>query len=157
MGNFNKKEIVSRVVDLWKEGELSLSKIADTVGKTRSAVAGILHRLRLSGAIESRKKKTVTRLPNKKRTRKSKYSMLTGVDRAFVEPKRMQTSPQVLKNVEHGFGLLIKDLDHNQCRWPTGMDKEHRHLFCGKAGYPYCPDHRVAAGSQYSSHGYEPW
>jgi hypothetical protein len=58
-------------------------------------------------------------------------------------------APEKLVEPPHGRGLPIIALTRRECRWPTGLDEEGRHLFCGEvvseatldSGRCYCAGH----------------
>lgn len=73
--------------------------------------------------------------------------------RAAPKPIKIAIAAPVKIEPPHGRGLLITELARRDCRYPTGIDEDGRHLFCGEEfseatldnGRCYCAGHSYVA------------
>lgn len=72
--------------------------------------------------------------------------------RAAIAVPRVPTPAKPIDH-SHGRGLPLIGLTHRDCRWPTGVDEDGQHLFCGgsvsdksiESNRCYCNHHRGIA------------
>ena len=136
---------ITRLID----EDMTASKIAAALGKTRNSVIGIVHRQKLKlhrnsggGGGHSRKKKEGD----------VKQSRIPGV---LAEPTK-PAGPKPLAEPPPDIHparmrrVPLADLNHNECKWPVDYDPSAvgHHLFCGKATEierSYCDHHGARA------------
>jgi GcrA cell cycle regulator len=110
----------------------SYSQIARVVGRTRSAIAGFLHR-EAPGA-----KRTIRRAPSNKRSDKVNPQMRAPL------PAKANLPP-----LEQPLRLQVEELKPRSCRWPFGDPGASDFGFCGHEthapGQSYCAHHQRLA------------
>jgi GcrA cell cycle regulator len=128
-------DAVARLEALWRAGELSAAAIARTLGVTRNAVLGKVHRLGLSRG-DSRRA-AIRTSPQPAPTRKRRTVTRPAGDR------RGPVAPNDLALVAD-----LAALPRDGCHWPVGDPAQPGFGFCGRpmagAG-PYCDAHRRMA------------
>lgn len=128
---------------LWRDGR-SAAFIAREFGPpvTRSAVAGLMHRL----GIKSPKPKSKSRSPT------SEFRLRQRGPRApIVSPKRQrrEARPSIasLPALVHCEPVSLLDAQIHHCRWPLGESRDFESFrFCGAAttsGSSYCAHHHI--------------
>ncbi|MGH6907248.1 MAG: GcrA family cell cycle regulator [Aestuariivirga sp.] len=153
-------ERVELLKKLWTEG-LSASQIAArlSLGVTRNAVIGKVHRLNLSGRAPQ-PRATTPRAPRKAREpslpgRSTGFpSMPTAGNtalrpllRADAQPRQAALpapEPVRLVDLPKGGRVTILHLSDKTCKWPIGDPGAEGFCFCGhgpRVGSPYCEYH----------------
>ena len=113
-------ERVATVTRLWNEG-LTTAEIGRTIGMSKNAVVGKVHRLQLPSR------------PSPIRQGKSASEKVQR-ERAPVAVVAQMKAPQTLHPA----------IGSAACKWPIGHPDEAGFHFCGAnalVGKPYCPDH----------------
>ncbi len=140
-------EQVTLLKKLWGEG-LSASKIADHFGstKSRNAVIGKVHRLKLEGRATTKRKPTARRVPDRPRkrilvrkARKSPWQKHLDALPADLPPPAIIEAP-----IPEAQRRTVETLEAHHCRWPIGDPQEADFHFCGSKkidGLPYCECH----------------
>jgi GcrA cell cycle regulator len=115
---------------MWADGA-SASKIGEVVGKTRNAVIGKVHRLKLTP-----RQRTSSVKHDKPRTRSRKARPPT------LPTRPLPTSPTVVSE----YPVSLMELRPRHCRFPLWNATEHTGLFCGDPATvgPYCQEHARA-------------
>lgn len=143
------------IVELWERGE-SASYIAKRIGdKTRNAVLGRLHRIRLSGGKVA--KRTRSSLPKPARAFRRPRAAIPRPPRPIrlagplKRPHRvLEALPPPVVNVKpgevepNGTPASLVELCAAACRWSVSQTSPH--LFCNKVrrgGSPYCDEHTL--------------
>ena len=133
------EEKVTKLKELWGNGNTA-SQIAEIIGGiSRNAVIGKAHRLNLSAKIKTRTATSNKNLENSleekntknKRLRKSKFKSLI-IEKDF-EPENPKQ---------------LEELDENSCKWPIGHPNEKSFYFCGRSSlkdFSYCKLHLLYA------------
>ena len=133
------EEKVSKLKELWGNGNTA-SQIAEIIGGiSRNAVIGKAHRLNLSAKIKTRTATSNQNFENSlnekkvkiKRNRKSKFKSLI-IEKDF-EPENPKQ---------------LEELDENSCKWPIGHPNEKTFYFCGRTSlkdFSYCKLHLLYA------------
>ena len=133
------EEKVSKLKELWGNGNTA-SQIAEIIGGiSRNAVIGKAHRLNLSAKIKTRTATSNQNFENSlneknvkiKRNRKSKFKSLI-IEKDF-EPENPKQ---------------LEELDENSCKWPIGHPDEKSFYFCGRSSlkdFSYCKLHLLYA------------
>ncbi len=146
-------EQVALLKKLWGEG-LSASKIADHFGcmKSRNAVIGKVHRLKLAGRATTKRKPIVRRVPVDNRPRrvargrKSPWQKHLDALPTDLSPPAVVEAPIPEKQRR-----TVETLEAQDCRWPIGDPQHADFHFCGAKkleGLPYCECHARRAFSQ---------
>lgn len=154
------EERVELLKKLWTEG-LSASQIAArlSMGVTRNAVIGKVHRLNLSGRVQQ-PRSAQPRTPRKPREPShpgrttSLPSMPTAGSTALKPMLRAEHSarpaplpepkPVRLVDLPKGGRVTILHLSDKTCKWPIGDPGSEEFCFCGhnpRDGSPYCEYH----------------
>ena len=115
-----------KVADLWRQG-FSFGQIAAYVGSRRNVIAGIVHRMRVSGQIGYRTAPTHRTIKNMEYDRRQK--IITDLLKPIEPPVP--------------FNLNIMELKNSSCRYSTGVSPTNEWLFCGhnKTRGSYCEYH----------------
>ncbi len=151
-------ERVELLKKLWSEG-LSASQIAArlSLGVTRNAVIGKVHRLNLSGRA-TQPRATTPRAPRKPREpshpgRSIGQPSMPSAGNTALKMRaevhvRQQTlpAPEPLRLVDlpKGGRVTILHLSDKTCKWPIGDPGNEEFCFCGhgpRDGSPYCEYH----------------
>ena len=114
----------ARILKLWKEN-WSGSQIAHSVGLTRCAVLGHIHRMRHAG-VDLARGPVIKRKPH-------------------MAPLTPAVTPEPEVNIPPTGRFTLMQLDHTTCRWPFGNPPNL--TFCGQTTetFPYCSEHRLLA------------
>ena len=113
---------LEKLKKLWEEG-LSISQIGKELGVSRNAIAGKVHRMKLSKRQSPIAPKTVAK------------------KEAAEKPKVEVAEPE---NLPLKLALRNINWSRSRCSWPSGDPKTTAFKFCGKEvvpGKPYCNDH----------------
>lgn len=140
------EETKATAIKLFNE-KRSMSEIGEAVGRTRSAIAGMLKRERESGNTTIKRSKDNFKASNKART----TPPLQKVEKVFTYVN-FKAPPLVPEAKVHRLRLRMIDADHevtlvelkeDSCRWPLGDPKHPDFRFCGcqKSNGPYCTEH----------------
>ena len=138
------------------ETGLSCSQIADTIGVTRNAVIGKLHRMGLS------RPKDVIRdqLARARQPRRAgpKSSTKVSIKRLLDSIRAQQAMPATafsepvpsidIVPVDEGRGRSLSELAPSHCRWPFGTPGADDFRYCGHEvlnGFSYCFGHAAIA------------
>lgn len=157
-------EEVQTVLRMYRE-KISMSKIGREIGKSRAAVAGIIHRSRKRGLLSDRPlhKFAVNRTknfnPKLVTVAKATNPILPTVRRSTPFKPKPALAPMLsvpkapiprvrLKLVDSPTAVTFQELQPHHCRWPIGDPKQRDFRFCGcqrlSVG-PYCEAHTTAS------------
>ena len=140
---------------LWCEEGLSGSAIGERLGKSRSAILGRVHRLKLekrvTNAAQVHAGKRKSRSPGGlafriNRAKKDKLSLSDAMEAVLGKPGHFVEDNLDAVDVTHLIGVM--DLTSKTCRWPHGDPKSKGFGFCGqdvKQGSAYCERHHDVA------------
>ena len=132
-------EKVTKLKELWGNGNTA-SQIAEIIGGiSRNAVIGKAHRLNLSSKIKTKKSLLNKNFQSseeennskKRQGRKSKFQSLI-IEKDF-EPENPKK---------------LEELDESSCKWPIGHPEEEAFYFCGRSSlkdFSYCKLHLLYA------------
>lgn len=147
-GNFRKLWVGDRLDELrrrWLDNQ-SQTQIANAMSTTRSAVGGVVHRLRARGE----KLDHSTPIPVPFRDKIKKQAATATEKPATIDPQPTRkpmmeiiaqtaaTEPPPTRQCR------LLDLTSTTCRWPLGDPSHADFYFCGELpenGYPYCSFH----------------
>ena len=136
-----RRELTERdklVLSLWKKG-LTGSQIGEKIGTTRSAILGLINRLRAAGYVEYRAKKPRPKKDAPPKPRKAPEKKLDQFERlmSFAPP----LIPEPVQ--EPSKPLTIMELTRRSCRYILNEGKPSSFLFCGKTTDKgsYCLEH----------------
>lgn len=123
-----KRDQKKHILYMWNKG-LTGGEIADTLGVTRGAVLGYVHRARMSG--EFLEERAIGKNPNKypiQKVKKYEQSDIGGINGYFVRPE---------------YGLSILDLGYTNCRFIVSEDSGKPPIYCGEEidRGSYCKEH----------------
>ncbi len=123
------------VLSLWKNG-LTGSQIGEKLGTTRSAILGLINRLRAAGYVEYRAKKPRPKKDAPPKPRKDRKKKLEQFELLIVAPV-VNAAPEPTKP------LTIMELTHRSCRYILNDGKPSSFLYCGKTTEKgsYCREH----------------
>lgn len=128
-------ERVDRIKSVYIVG-MSASKIGALLGTTRNSIIGYYSRnpdLAMSHPLPpATYLRTRQHAPRKQRERQNP------------KPKTVKPVPVQIEYREppKSDGIPLLDLGRFSCRWAVNDAKQGElHLFCGAAGFPYCPHH----------------
>lgn len=129
------------VIKLWEAG-YSGSQIGAEIGKTRNAVMGKVHRLRLAGHLEHghdriEKRPTIEVELPKEKPKQAKTPKMRIESRAW-KPK---PDPSIIKKPQRNISFF--ELKNGLCKYSTAGHNLATYLFCGAptGGKPYCQEH----------------
>ncbi len=145
------EEDIATLKRLWGSGKKSASQIGDELGKSRNAVLGQVHRLKLSGGGSQSRTNGVRRAhvqkakPPKRDRRDTLPKKPKGGFQA-IETKAVPFVEVIPEDAPPSLGIRMMDLRDNICKWPVGNPFDHDNFgFCGhevsRHGGPYCPYH----------------
>lgn len=136
-----RRELTERdklVLSLWKKG-LTGSQIGEKIGTTRSAILGLINRLRAAGYVEYRAKNPRPKKDTPPKPRKAPEKKLDQFERlmSFAPP----LIPEPVQ--EPSRPLTIMELTRRSCRYILNDGKPSSFLYCGKTTErgSYCRDH----------------
>ena len=123
------------VLSLWKKG-LTGSQIGEKLGTTRSAILGLINRLRAAGYVEYRAKK-----PRPKKDAPPKPRKVP--EKKLDQFELLISAPVVVPAPEPSKPLTIMELTRRSCRYILNDGKPSSFLYCGKTTErgSYCQDH----------------
>lgn len=135
---------VDLLIDLYHQN-LSMSDIANHVGRTRNAVAGQIRKLRAKGVeLPSRR----DYVPRKKV--KAIFASKPFVPKAakpVADPEPIEKPVRTrLKLVESPTAVTMLELEPHHCKYPIGDPRQSDFRFCGGMRLPdrpYCQEHTV--------------
>lgn len=160
---------VKQALFLYREKSLSYTEIGIEIGRSRNAVAGMLHREGVQG-ISKKLRKNVEPCPDAFTNALRNPGIRKAIH--YVDKKRTvqrqspghkiePIPPKPLDIIDKDWTFLetkqttfkipctLLEAGPEQCRWPIGIDPRTM-LFCGlkvKTGSSYCPEHaRVGSG-----------
>jgi len=124
----------------------SMEEIGVKFGKSRSAIAGIIHRARKNGLLNDVQLKRST--PNKYKgipprpepVKVAKMFLKAPVMVVPVKPKRIR-----LRLIDNDTAVTFAELKECHCRWPFGEPRRSDFRFCGQQRLdndPYCAEHK---------------
>ena len=132
-------EKITKLKELWGNGNTA-SQIAEIIGGlSRNAVIGKAHRLNLSSKIKPRSSTSnhnllgnaETNISKQRQVKKSKFQSLI-----------------IEKNFEPENPKKLEELDETSCKWPVGHPEEETFYFCGRSSlkdFSYCKLHLLYA------------
>jgi GcrA cell cycle regulator len=141
-----------KLAALWAEG-LSASAVARQIGcKSRSAVIGKVHRLKLPGRKTAFRTAEIKRIHGKRR----KSNLPKVRDMSLEPPVRRVPGLQYINIVTTEPAIdapsatpkSVETLTSRCCRWPIGDPQDAAFHFCGGSsvpGLPYCQGHAARA------------
>lgn len=123
------------VLSLWKKG-LTGSQIGEKIGTTRSAILGLINRLRAAGYVEYRAKNPRPKKDTPPKPRKAPEKKLDQFELLI-------SAPVVIPVPEPSKPLTIMELTRRSCRYILNDGKPSSFLYCGKTTErgSYCRDH----------------
>lgn len=133
-----RRELTERdklVLSLWKKG-LTGSQIGEKLGTTRSAILGLINRLRAAGYVEYRAKNPRPKKDAPPKPRKAPEKKLDQFELLI-------STPVVVPVPEPSKPLTIMELTRRSCRYILNDGKPSSFLYCGKTTErgSYCRDH----------------
>ena len=135
-------EVRALVIKMYNEGATYV-EIANVLGRSRSAAAGLVSRLRDRGFLNQVPRRYASRIPKVKRV------LVQSVPRAAIMPMP-QPEPKPLKRIRlrlvtEATAVTFAELDKHHCKFPLGDPRLSDFRFCGanRAGEksPYCVWH----------------
>jgi GcrA cell cycle regulator len=144
---------ITTLKQLWATGKKTADQIGDEIGKSRNAVLGKIHRLKLPGGGSQPRINRVRRTHTRK-------AMSPKKDLSAKSPKRPEGEIQAAEKIPFveiipedaptPLGIQVGDLREDTCKWPVGDPLDHENFgFCGhevsRHGGPYCPYHEHRA------------
>lgn len=137
------EERIDTLRDLWRSG-YSASDIARTIGVSRSAVLGKVHRLELPHR-KAPQPRPVKSKAEVKRDR-NRFTPTRRYAKAPMPSPRPLPPPVIIEANPRGVTLF--DLQSGDCRWPMGDPHDPGFLYCGdnvRDGSSYCAAHHAIA------------
>jgi len=157
------EDLDEKMIELWQKG-LPASQISKELGITRNAIAGKLHRFKISGRIEKKniearlssikdtaRKNEVTRLSELTKQPPQKVSLYKIEDKliplASVDTTPVCAPVNLIKCEEVpapvGKPIRFENLTSRSCRYVINSGEPKDFLFCGKPKErgSYCEDH----------------
>lgn len=133
-----RRELTERdklVLSLWKKG-LTGSQIGEKLGTTRSAILGLINRLRAAGYVEYRAKQPRPKRKARPKPRKASEKKLDQFELLI-------SAPVVVPAPEPSKPLTIMELTRRSCRYILNDGKPSSFLYCGKTTEKgsYCREH----------------
>ena len=133
------EEKVSKLKELWGNGNTA-SQIAEIIGGiSRNAVIGKAHRLSLSSKIKTRNASSSQSFDNSSEENNSKQTQVR---------KSKFKSLLIEKDFEPENPKKLEELDEESCKWPIGHPEEKLFYFCGRSSlkdFSYCKLHLLYA------------
>jgi len=128
----------------WPKGKLSASQIGNLVGKSRNAVIGKSHRLKLGNRVPSGDKRTGLSRKERPCTKKIYRPKLDmAIIKAKAKPPRFYPEAVSLTTKAP---ISIGELRFNTCRAPVGRGLDGLVTYCGDFTFgdkPFCEGHCV--------------
>jgi len=123
--------------------DLSASKIGERLGRSRSSVINKAHRLKLNSKEQNKRGKVSFFAKND--THKKEYwtkERREKVSKTMRSAHKHKKKYKEIVKTAYGEGKNIKDLKHDECRWPIEDGKDM--VFCSAkcvSGKSYCKEH----------------
>lgn len=140
-------EQLQSIIGLHHDG-LSCREIGLKHGCSRSAIGGVIFRLREGGQLQRLKPKAIR--PTTQPLHKPGVAPITRASAPYSRTFDLKAvtaplNPLGPSRPVSGAGKLITDLADKQCKFATGYDAKGQHLFCGTEtnGGPWCPEHHA--------------
>lgn len=155
--DWKSQKVLDQLFSLLREGKTA-QQIADTMGApSRSAVTGVVDRMRKAGTLPGDVKFLYAQtaaanrgVPRKQRKRKSRQKVdivATGQIEMVTVYDDIKSSPALEEFNAKRKGVPLTDLKINRCKWPV---KDDPYLFCGApADGSYCEFHKGHGGRAY--------
>lgn len=147
--------IVDEIIWLWNLGQ-SAGVVGKAVDMSKNSVIGIVHRARIKGiyvrtsqthvegsmkrprSLKWRKEPSVPVLPLKPKKKPRKRPSRAKAATVALDPDT-PALPQIL-DAKYG-QYRLWELPAKGCRWSDSNGRARTYLFCGKPGFPWCPEH----------------
>ncbi len=155
------------IIELFKEGH-SMGAIGNQLKRSRSAIAGRIHRLRTvlkdklgEDDLKPRRgeppkgRVKIVETPSKPRLSLHQQELTTLDDDASPFTPKPRVRLRMID--ENTTEVTHNELEWHHCRWPKGDPRHSDFRFCGaprisgSARTPYCQKHALMAGQQYSN------
>ena len=121
---------------MWKAGHTA-AEIGRTLGKTRCAVIGYMHRHKIPKGTPL----PVAHVPRAPRVKDPAAPRKPRPSRAKKKPEATPP-PRLVHEPVPARGIPLVELREHHCRWPLGAAMDLPEFFCGQpklAGKSYCP------------------
>lgn len=144
-GDWPKEDILT-LVKMYNEGK-SMSAIGNQVGRSRNAVAGQIHKIRIKRLHElhPREDKYTN---NKVKT----VATVRSIPKTFTVTPSKEKPRIRLQLIENDKAVTFQELGKHHCRYPLGDPKRSDFRFCGCSrvdGKSYCQEHINLTGRHY--------
>lgn len=131
-----KQERIDAIATIYKDGATA-RLLGEAIGVTRNTIIGFYSRNPDVAA------QYPLQVPLKDRVAKNPRKRPPEPRKNRTEPSRptIVPAPPIVPDLDRT-GIPLLELGRNMCRWPVNDAKQGElHLFCGEAGFPYCPHH----------------
>lgn len=133
------------IMEMFNEG-LSMGIIADKLGTTRGAIAGVISRQRKKGVLARQIQPQYRKLSSKPTPVTEHVPIPQWFKASVVSVKPVKKKRIRLRLIDNDTEVTLLELQPHQCKYPLGDPKLPDFRFCGChriASSPYCEKHTV--------------